>query len=345
MTRSRRTASVLLAAVLGCAGCGVGPSDRTLTVRAAHFPNLTHAQALVGCANGAFERALGPDVRLEWKVFNAGPSVIEAIFAGQLDVAYVGPSPAVNGYVRSDGRALRVVAGAASGGAALVVRPEAGIRTPADLHGKRVATPQLGNTQDVALRAWMAGQGLESTETGGDVKVTPIANADQLSLFLKGELDAAWSVEPWVSVFERQAGVRVWIEESSLWPGGRYATTLVVVRKEFADRHPEIVRRFVTAHVEITDWIRLHPAEAKRLINQELERLTRKPIPAGVMDAAFARLEYTVDPLKESVLRRAADARKAGYLRRDPDLSQLYDESFLVEARRSARSTSPARAS
>ena len=168
-------------------------------VRAGFFPNISHPQALVGKAQGTFERSLGPGFRVEWKQFNAGPSVIEAIFAGALDLAYIGPSPTLNGYIQSHGDALRVVGGACSGGASLVVREGAGIAKASDFHGKRVASPQLGNTQDVALRAWLHSQGLATTDKGGDVQVLPLANPDQLTLFLKGELDAAWAPEPWAT--------------------------------------------------------------------------------------------------------------------------------------------------
>ncbi|KKT74540.1 MAG: sulfate ABC transporter substrate-binding protein [Candidatus Peregrinibacteria bacterium GW2011_GWA2_44_7] len=201
------------------------PADPIRTkVRIGHFPNITHAQALVGHANGLFEKNLGP---VEWSIFNAGPSVIEALFAGQIDIAYIGPSPAINGYVKSQGDALRVVAGAASGGAALVVRAGSGIEKPADFHGKKIASPQLGNTQDVALRSWLKGQGLKLKEIGGDVQVFPVSNADQVTLFLKGEIDGAWTVEPWVSILEKTAGGKVFLDEASLWSEGKYATTVL----------------------------------------------------------------------------------------------------------------------
>ena len=173
-------------------------------VRVGAFPNITHPQPMVGKANGYFEKALGPQVKIDWKTFNAGPSAIEALFAGAIDMAYIGPNPTINGYVRSHGEALRVIAGAASGGASLVVRNDSGIVKPEDFHGKKVATPQQGNTQDVALRAWLKAHGMKSMDKGGDVQVMPMANPDQLTLFLKKDLDAAWAPEPWATRLVRE---------------------------------------------------------------------------------------------------------------------------------------------
>ncbi|MBZ5513724.1 MAG: ABC transporter substrate-binding protein, partial [Acidobacteriia bacterium] len=192
-----------------------------VVVRAGHFPNITHSQGVIGQANGWFEKALSPAARVEWKVFNAGPSAIEALFAGALDLTYIGPNPAITGYVRSQGEALRIVAGATSGGAALVVRTDSGIQKPEDFHGKKVASPQLGNTQDVALREWLLAHGLQSREKGGDVQVIPIANPDQLTLFMKKEIDGAWAPEPWASRLINEAGGRLFLDERTLWPNGQ----------------------------------------------------------------------------------------------------------------------------
>src|SRR5215470_3778361 len=210
-----------------------------VTVRAGAFPNITHPQAMVGKANGAFEKAMGSNVKLEWKSFNAGPSAIEALFAGAIDMTYVGPNPTISGYVRSQGEALRVVAGSASGGAALVVRADSGITKPEDFHGKRIASPQQGNTQDVALRAWLKSKGFKTRDKGGDVEVVPIANPDQLTLFVKKELDAAWAPEPWASRLVHEAGGRIFLDERTLWPNGQFLTTELVVSTKFLQAHPE----------------------------------------------------------------------------------------------------------
>src|SRR5262245_23531500 len=224
------------------------------TLRVGHFPNISHMQALVAHnlsrqGKGWFEARLGPDVKIEWFVYNAGPSAIEAIFAQSIDLTYVGPNPALNGYVKSRGEEIRIVAGAAEGGSALVVQKDAGLSGPADFRGKKIATPQLGNTQDVAARAWLAAGGLRITLTGGDAQVIPTANPDQLSLFKQKQVDAVWTVEPWVSRLELEADGSTLVEDSTA------ITTLLVARAAVLAEQKELVRKFVAAHIELTDWI------------------------------------------------------------------------------------------
>ena len=299
-------------------------------IRVGAFPNITHAQPMVGKANGWFEKALGPNVRIEWTSFNAGPAAIEALFAGAIDMAYVGPNPAVTGYVRSQGEALRIVAGAASGGVALVVRKDSGIEKPEDFHGKRVASPQLGNTQDVALRAWLQAHGLKTTDKGGDVQVMPIANADQLTLFLKKQLDAAWAPEPWATRLEREGNGRIFLDERDLWPHGQFVITNLVVSTKFLHEHPDLVKRWLQAHVELTDWINAHLAESKKILNEQIGKETGKPLSAAVLDEAFGRMEVTYDPLRSSLLTSARHAYQLGFLGRQmPDLSGIYDLTLL----------------
>jgi len=303
-----------------------------VTVRAGYFPNVTHSQALAGRAQGRFDQALAPGARIEWKVFNAGPSVIEALFAGALDLAYVGPNPAIAGYVRSKGEALRVIAGATSGGAALVVGRAAGIAKPEDFHGKKIATPQLGNTQDVALRAWLQAHNLKTREKGGDVLVIPIANPDQLTLFLKEEIDAAWAPEPWASRLIQEANARLLVDERDLWPNRQFVTAHLIVRTAFLRQHPEVVKNWLRAHVELTEWINLRPAEAKQIINQQIQKDTGKALPPKVLDESFSRFEATCDPIRTSLLTSAQQAYDAGFLGRErPDLSGLYDLALLNE--------------
>jgi len=299
-------------------------------IRVGAFPNITHPQAMVGKSNHWFEKALGPQVKIEWKSFNAGPSAIEALFAGAIDLTYIGPNPAISGYVRSNGEALRIVAGATSGGAALVVRRDSGIQKPEDFHGKRVASPQMGNTQDVALRAWLIAHGMKSTDKGGDVQVIPLANPDQLTLFLKKELDAAWAPEPWATRLIQEGNGRLFLDERTLWPGGNFITAHLVVRTQFLKEHPDLVKSWLRAHVELTDWINEHLPEAKGLLNQQIAKETGKALPDGVLDEAFGRMRATYDPLRPSLLNAAKSAFEAGYLGRQmPDLSSLYDLSLL----------------
>ncbi len=312
---------------------GHQPAPRTpgkIAVRVGYFPNVTHAQALIGLANGAFQKSLGPDVIIDPYLFNAGPSAVEALFAGTIDLTYIGPNPAINAYVKSRGQAARVVAGACSGGAALVIRPGANIKGPADFHGKRVATPQLGNTQDVATRIWLKRNGLLWKEKGGDVDVIPLRNPDQLALFLKKEIDAAWAVEPWVSRLIIEADGVLFLDERTLWPHGQFATVQLLASTRFMKESPDLLARWLSAHVELTTWIKQHPEEAKKGINREIERLTGKGFRKDVLEQAFGRVEFTYDPIKSSLESSAAAAYELGYLGRErPDLRRIYDLELL----------------
>jgi len=308
---------------------GIVASAQTV-IHVGAFPNITHSQAMVGKANGWFERRMGPKVTIDWKSFNAGPSAIEALFAGAIDMTYIGPNPAISGYVRSNGEALRIVAGATSGGAALVVRNDSGIQKPEDFHGKKVASPQMGNTQDVALRAWLIAHGMKSTDKGGDVQVIPLANPDQLTLFMKKELDGAWAPEPWATRLIREGNGRLFLDERELWPNGQFVTSHLIVRTQFLKEHPDLVKDWIRAHVEVTDWISGHLPEAKKLLNQQIQKETGKPLPDVLLDDAFGRMQVTYDPLRSSLMTAAKSAFDAGFLGRQmPDLSSLYDLSLL----------------
>jgi sulfonate transport system substrate-binding protein len=316
---------ILLASItLALAACG-GPSDAGTTLRVGYFPNLTHSQALIGLSRGDFAAALGPQITIDAKPFNAGPSVIEAMFAGELDLAYIGPNPAANGYVQSSGEALRVIAGATSGGAGFVVRPESGIRSAADLSGKRIATPQLGNTQDVAFRAYLSQNSLQTTEQGGTVEVVPTANPNILDLFRRAEIDGAWVPEPWAARLMVEGGGDLFLDERTVWPDGEFTTALVIVRTQFLEEHPDLVQRWLEAHVKLTQWEQLNPEEAKTLANQEIGRLTSQSLSQAVLDSAWSRMSVTYDPLANTIVASAHAAYVAGYLETDPDLSGLVD--------------------
>lgn len=323
MTKRLILAAVLLSFVAGTAFAQI-------VMHVGAFPNITHPQAMVGKANGFFEKAMGPKVQIDWKSFNAGPSAIEALFAGAIDMTYIGPNPAISGYVRSNGEALRIVAGATSGGAALVVRNDSGIQTAEDFHGKKVASPQMGNTQDVALRAWLKANGLKTTDKGGDVQVIPLANPDQLTLFVKKELDAAWAPEPWATRLIKEGNGRLFLDERTLWPNGQFITAHLIVRTQFLKEHPDLVKNWIRAHVELTEWISGHLPEAKKLLNQQIRKETGKALPDAVLEEAFGRLQVTYDPLRASLMNAARSAFDAGFLGRQmPDLSSLYDLSLL----------------
>jgi NitT/TauT family transport system substrate-binding protein len=300
------------------------------TIRVGAFPNITHAQAMVGKANDWFDKAMGPQVKVQWTSFNAGPSAIEALFAGAIDMTYVGPNPAINGYVRSNGEALRVVSGAASGGASLIVRNDSGILKPEDFHGKRVASPQFVNTQDVALRNWLKKNGLQSNDKGGDVRIIPIGNPDQLTLFLKKDLDAAWAPEPWATRLIHEGNGRLFVDERSLWPNGQFVIGLLIVNTKFLRAHPDLVKNWIRANVDLTDWITAHPADAKKLINQQIQAETGKALAPAILDEAFTRMQVTYDPLHSALTTAAQQAYDDGFLGRQmPDLSRLYDLSLL----------------
>ncbi len=308
------------------------PSQEKVTLRLGYFPNVTHSQPLVGLARGTFVEELGPSVKLETKTFNAGPSVIEALFAGEIDASYIGPNPAINGYVKSGGEALRIVAGATSGGALLIVRADRGIEKPANLEDKKIATPQLGNTQDVALRAYLLANGLAARESGGNVNVIPTANPDILTLFQKGDIDGAWVPEPWATRLIREAGGKVYLDERDLWPNGDFVTTQLIVRTAFLEDHPDVVKRLLAAHVDVTQWINDNSDEAKLLVNQSIGEVTGKSLPQEVIDAAWPNLRITYDPIASSLRKSASDAFELGFLGdKEPDLSGIYDLEILNE--------------
>jgi sulfonate transport system substrate-binding protein len=292
------------------------------TLRVGHFPNITHVQALVA---RHFERqgkswyAQRIGARIEWYAYNAGPSAMEAMFAGSIDLTYVGPNPALNAYVRSRGDEVRVVAGAVNGASALVVQADGALARAADFKGKKIGTPQFGNTQDVAARAWLAAGGLKITQTGGDAHVLPTANADQLGLFLRKQLDAVWTVEPWVSRLEMEAGGKVLLEEKDA------VTTILVARAKFLTERRELVRRFVAAHRELTDWIKQNAAEAQRMAREELRTTFRSDFSAELIARAWSRMTPTGDVSLAAFEAFVKSAQQVGFLRNVPDLARLVE--------------------
>jgi NitT/TauT family transport system substrate-binding protein len=294
-----------------------------ITLHVGYFPNVTHAQGVVGShttreKHGWFEQRLGPDVTIQWYPFNAGPSAMEAIFAGSIDLTYVGPNPALNAYIRSRGDEIRVLAGAAEGGAALVVQGDGHIATPGDFRGHKVATPQLGNTQDVAARAWLKKQGFKITLTGGDVSVVPTANADQLGLFQQGRLDAAWTVEPWVSRLELEANGRIFLEQRDA------VTTVLVSSVKFLKAHPDLVEKFRTAHIELTAWLNAQPEQARALVRAGLSAEIRREMSAAIVTSAWGRLRFSgqVTPAQFGAL--VGEAQSVGFLRDAIPLDRLF---------------------
>jgi sulfonate transport system substrate-binding protein len=324
-----RHVSVLLAAALGLAGCRsprARPGDR---LRIGFFPTVTHAAALIADERDAW-RAL--PVPVETKAFAAGPEAMEALFAGALDACFIGPMPAVNGYLRSGGQAIVIVAGAAANGAGFVVGRDSGITSPESLHGKRLAAPQLGNTQDVALRIYLLKHGLRSRELGGDVQVMPIANPDILTLLRLGRLDGAWVPEPWVARLVEEAGARLFVDERDLWPGRRFPSAVLVVTRALADARPELVRALVALHVENVRWALAHPDEARALVDAGIFKAAHKRLAPKVLARAYANVALTWDPMPDALAQIVADGRRLDYLPQAGDARAAVDLSYLDAA-------------
>lgn len=300
-------------------------------LRLGYFANLTHAAAIIGVDRGLFADELGA-TKLETQIFDAGPAAVEALFGGSLDAAYIGPNPAINAFAKSDGKAIRIIAGATSGGAQLVVRP--GITAARDLRGKTLASPGLGNTQDVALRAWLSEQGLRnSVQGGGDVTILPTKNSDILQLVTAGKLDGAWVPEPWASRLVLEAGATVLVDERDLWPGGQFVTTHLIVRTDFLERHPQTVEALLRGHVEAVHWANQNSAEAKTVVNNGIKDLTGKPLRPDVLDRAWQNLTVTDDPVAASLQRSEEHAVAAGVATKRVDLRGIYELSILNQIR------------
>ncbi|WP_458115508.1 ABC transporter substrate-binding protein [Arthrobacter sp. D2-10] len=300
-------------------------SDAT-ELRLGYFGNLTHAPALVGLENGYFEEELG-DTALSTQVFNAGPSAIEALNAGAIDATFIGPNPAINSFVQSKGQSLSIVAGATSGGAQLVVTPD--IKSPEDLAGKSLATPQLGNTQDVALRVWLDEQGYETTiDGGGDVAIVPTENATTLQLFQNGDIDGAWLPEPWASRLVVDAGAEVLVDEAELWPDGKFATTVLAVNKQFLAEHPEQVKALLRAEQRAITWLTENPEETPDLINAGLEAADAKPLAVPVLERALENVTFSQEPLAGALAQLLDDGVHAGTTE-DADITGILDLSLL----------------
>ncbi|MBA3830761.1 MAG: ABC transporter substrate-binding protein [Chthoniobacterales bacterium] len=306
--------------LIGLATC-TQAADK-VTLRFGHFPNITHAQGVIANAlsrqgRGWFEQRLGPEVEIQWFTYNAGPSAMEAIFAGSLDLTYVGQGPALNAHFKSDGEEIRVISGAANGGAALVVRSDGLIKTPANFRGKTIATPQLGNTQDISCRAWLKAQGFHVTQTGGDVTVLPTANPDQLSLFQQKQVDAVWTVEPWVTRLEREGNGKVFLEDTDV------LTTWLVSSAKFLNDHHDMAKKIAAANVELTQWIQAHSDEAQKLLVQELKEETKATIAPEAVAQAWKRIKFTTEVSPKLVTKAVQDAKDAGFSKGATDTSKL----------------------
>ena len=315
----------LLTCSLGLAFAGCNKVSENVVLRVGHFPNITHAQALVAHnlsrqGKGWFEERLGPGMKISWFVYNAGPSAMEAIFAQSIDLTYVGPGPALNAFTKSNGAEIRLIAGAANGGAALVVQPDQDLKTPADFRGKKIATPQLGNTQDISCRAWLTAGGLKITQLGGDAQVLPTQNPDQLALFQQKRIDAVWTIEPWVSRLERESGGRILVDEHDV------ATTILVSSVKYLGEHRDVAKKFAQAHAELTEWMVRNPDEAQKLVRAELLEETKSDMAPDLIAQSWKRIVFTAEVPRASVESFLQNSIKSGFIKSAPDLSKLFEK-------------------
>ena len=332
--RALALAATAIVAAGSLAACGGGDdnassaSGEAKTIRLGYFPNITHAPALVGVNKGFFQTALG-STKLEAKTFNAGPAAMEALFSGAIDATYIGPNPTINGWATSKGTALKIIAGSTSGGAGLVVRQ--GINTVADLKGKKIATPQLGNTQDVALRAYLKKNGLNADQQGGgDVSILPQDNATAVQAFAQGAIDGAWVPEPNLSKMILESKGKLLVNEKDLWPNGQFVTTHLIVTQKFLKNYPETVKKLLQGHIESVKYIQTNNADAQKAANAQLAALSGKPLKDNILAAAFKNLTFTNDPIASSLYASAQHAQDVGLLK-PVDLKGIYDLGPLNE--------------
>jgi NitT/TauT family transport system substrate-binding protein len=334
-----RTFAVLAALPLLLTACGYGAestdSDKGTQVAAnakklsadevniGYFPNLTHATALVGIQEGLLQKELG-GTKITPSTFNAGPSEIEALNSGSLDIGWIGPSPAINGYTKAAGKNLRIISGSASGGVKLVVNPEK-IKSLKDVKGRTIATPQLGNTQDVALLNWISEQGwkVDAQSGKGDVSVVRTDNSITPDAYKSGSIDGAWVPEPTASKLVAQ-GAKVLLDEADLWPDKKFVITNIIVRQDFLKKHPDVVEAVLRGSVKTNEWINANPDKAKAAANEALKKLSGKSLPADVIDPAWKSITFLDDPLAATLDTEAQHAVKAGLLDK-PDLKGIYD--------------------
>ena len=305
-----------------------------VTLRLGYFPNVTHASAIVGVESGIFQKKLGSNVDLQLKTFNSGTDELTAIQAGALDAAYIGPNPTITAWTQLD-KGVHVVSGAASGGAYFVVNKS--INTPADLKGKTLATPQLGNTQDVALRNWLKSKGLATdTNGGGDVKIVPQDNATSLAQFEAGNIQGAWVPEPWATRLVNEGGGKILVDEADLWPKGQYVTTQLIVTSDFLKAHPSTVQALVNGQVAANDYIKTNTADAETDVSNGIKEITGKPIDGNLVIASFKNITFTNDPIASSLVKDNKTQGQFGFPAAT-SLKGLYDLSFLNKALKAAK--------
>ena len=294
-------------------------------LRIAYFPNIGHAIPIVGMEIGFFSEKINSDTKIESRIFDSGPQVIESLFANSVDIAYVGPGPAINGFLNSENNNVRILSGAASGGASFIVHPNSEIISASDFSGKKIAAPQIGNTQDVSLRNYLSENNLKPAEKGGSVIVYNISNPDIYTLFVKGDIDGAWVAEPWATILETELGGHRLFFEEDLWPDKQFASVLLIANTDYVEKNPEIISDFLISHHEIVKWINDNPVETRITFNTFLKSHLGQSLSDDVVDISLSNLEITSDPVMDSVYSFAEKANVLGYLGRNGyDLSGIF---------------------
>ncbi len=294
-------------------------------IRIAYFPNIGHAIPIVGMENGFFQNSLGDQVKIETRVFDSGPQAIESLFGNSIDLAYVGPGPAINGFLNSENHNVKILAGAASGGASFIVHPDSEINSATDFAGKKIAAPQIGNTQDVSLRNYLSENGLRTAEKGGSVIVYNIANPDIYTLFAKGDIDGAWIPEPWATILVTELNGKRLFHEEDLWPNQEFASVLLIANTDFVEKNPELIINLLKSHHETATWINQNPIETRIIFNNFLNSHLGQPLSDDIVDIALSNIVITADPLPDSVYSFAEKANALGYLGRNGyDLSGIF---------------------
>jgi len=326
-------AGIVVIIVIGIASA-LYESDQNIyenKIRVAFFPNIGHAVPIVGYESGIFSEGLGNKTLIETKIFDSGPQVIESIFARSIDLAYVGPGPAINGFIKSEHEMI-IISGAASGGASFVVHPNSEINSVEDFSGKKIAAPQIGNTQDVSLRNYLLENGLAPAQKGGSVVIFNIANPDIYTLFVKGEIDGAWVPEPWATIFVQELGGKRLFYEEDIWPNKEFASVLLIGRTDYIEKHPEIIQKWIESHDKTVNWINTNPNKSEVIFNEFMKKTLGKPLPEAIVSESLSNLEITSDPIPESIAIFAQQADSLGYLGRNGyDLQGIFYDSSIME--------------
>jgi len=302
--KTRSAISVGIAGIVLLSALGIALSSDTTyenKIRIGYFPNIGHAIPIVGIEKGFFEESIGDQAKIETRVFDSGPQAIEALFANSIDLAYVGPGPAINGFLNSENHNIKILAGAASGGASFIVHPNSEINSASDFAGKKIAAPQIGNTQDVSLRHYLSENGLKPAEKGGSVIVYNISNPDIYTLFVKGDIDGAWVAEPWATILETELGGKRLFHEEELWPNNEFASVLLIGNVDYMEKNPSRISNFLTAHLETAEWINENPEETRNVFNAFLDSHLGQSLSDDVVDIALSNLLITSDPKTMSI--------------------------------------------